>query len=152
MKFLNEQDSGNNIMKALQATCESDGAGFTVTLAAEKPAQLSRQACDLTHARGSRWQRQLGTLQRKHRLPLVLVKRNRSRCLGLGACQFLNMLDSPGHHQVNSETVLPHRAITELAVLDAANAFAGLVILLVHPTFVFHVDLFDRLLVLIDFE
>src|SRR6266545_6683491 len=139
-------------MKALQATCESDGAGFTVTLAAEKPAQLSRQACDLTHARGSRWQRQLETLQRKHRLPFVLVKCNRTRRLGLGACQFLNMLDSPSHHQVNSETVLPHRAIPELAVFNTANALESLVILLDPPTFVVPVDLFGCLLVVIDFE
>src|SRR3970282_1611876 len=102
MNFLNEQDTGDNIMKALQATCESDRAGFTVTLAAEKPAQLSRQACDLAHARWSRGQRLVGTLQRKHRLPLVLVKCNRTRRLWLGARQFFNMLDSPGHHQVNS--------------------------------------------------
>src|SRR5712691_7373498 len=152
MKFLNEQDSGDNIMKTLQATCEGDGAGLTVTLAAEKTSQLSRQACDLPHARWSRWQRQLGMLQGKHRLPLVLIKRNRTRRLGLGARQFFNMLDSPSHHQINSETVLPNRAIAELAVLNAANALESLVILLDPPTFVVPVDLFDCLLVIINFE
>src|SRR5437899_1940141 len=128
MKFLNKQDSGDNIMKALQATCESDRAGLTVTLAAEKTSQLSGQACDLAHARWSRGQGLLGTLQGKHRLPLVLVEGDSTRRLWLGAREFLNMLDSPGHHQINGETVLPHRAIAELAVLDAANPLESSVV------------------------
>src|SRR3970282_701970 len=152
MNFLNEQDTGDNIMKALQATCESDGAGFTVTLAAEKTSELSRQACNLAHARWSRGQRLVGTLQGNTPLPLALVKLNRTRRLWLGAREFLNMLDSPTDHQVNSETVLPHRAIPELAVLNAANALESLVILLDPPTFVVPVDLFGCLLVVIDFE
>src|SRR3990172_5529257 len=152
MNFLNQQDTGDDIMKALQATCESDRAGLTVALAAEKTSELSRQACNLAHARWSRGQRLVGTLQGKHRLPLALVKRNRTRRLWLGARQFLNMLDSPSDHQVNSETVLPHRAIAELAVLNAANALESLVILLDAPTFAVPVDLFDGLLVVINFE
>ena len=98
MEILDKQDSGDNIMKALQATCESDGAGFTVTLAAEKTSQLSRQACDLAHARWSRGQRLVGTLQGKHSLPLVKFKSDRARRQGLGARELLDVLDSPGHH------------------------------------------------------
>src|SRR4030067_3511319 len=103
MNFLNEQDTGDNIMKALQATCESDGAGFTVTLAAEKTSQLSRQACDLAHARWSRGQRLVGTLQDKHRLPLALVKRKRARGVWLGGRQFLHMPDSTRDHRATHE-------------------------------------------------
>src|SRR3989304_8478753 len=98
MNFLNEQDPGDNTKKALQATCESDGAGFTVTLAAEKTSQLSRQACDLAHARWSRGQRLVGTLQGKHRLPLALVKRNRTRRLWLGGRGVLHTLAFPPPH------------------------------------------------------
>ena len=121
------------------------GAGLTVTLAAEKTSQLSGQACDLAHAGWSRRQRLIGTLEGKHRLPLVLFKGNRYKAPAAGcARKFLDMLDSPRHHQINGEAVLPNRAIAELAVLNTANALERLVILLDAPAFVVPVDLFQR--------
>ena len=94
----------------------------------------------------------IGALEGKQCLPLVLFKGNATRSQWRVAREFLNMLDSPGHHQVNGEAVLPHRAICELTVLNTANTFDRAVILFDAPTSFVPVDLFERLLEVVDLD
>jgi hypothetical protein len=52
MKLLRDQESGCDIVKALQPTRQGRGAGLTVALATEEASKFSRQARDLTHVGG----------------------------------------------------------------------------------------------------
>src|SRR6266542_3414889 len=146
MKLLANQEAGSDVVEALQAPSDRCGARLTVALSAEKTSQLSGQVRDLTHARWTRRQRPIGTFEGKQRLPLVLLKGNATRRLRFMARKLLDVLDPPRHHQINSEAVLPNRAVSELTALNTADALYRLVILLDAPAFLVPVDLFQRLL------
>src|SRR5882724_6634675 len=150
MKLFANQEADGDVVQALQAASDRYGAGLAIAVAAEEPAKLSSEARDLMHAGCSGRQRLIRALKGKQRLPLVLLKSNGTRRLGCGARKLLDVLDSPCHHQVNGEAVLPNRAIAELAVLDAANALDRPVILFDAPASFVPVDLLQRLLQIID--
>src|SRR3990170_51911 len=146
MKLLENQECAGNVMEALQAAPQRCGAGLAIALAAEKPAKLSSHSRHLMHAGCSRRQRLIGALEGKQRLPLVLLKGNRTRRLRCLARKFLDVLDPPRHHQINGEAVLPNRAVSELTALNTADALDRPVILLDAPALLVPVDLLQRLL------
>src|SRR6266567_918312 len=146
MKLLANQEAGSDVVEALQAPSDRCGARLTVALSAEKTSQLSGQVRDLTHARWTRRQRPIGTFEGKQRLPLVLLKGNATRRLRFMARKLLDVLDSPRHHQINGEAVLPNRAVSELTVLNTATALDRPVILLNSPALLIPIDLLQRLL------
>src|SRR5438132_6852201 len=146
MKLFAEQETEREIVEALQASSDRCGAGLAIALAAEKTSQLSSHPRHLMHAGCSRRQRLIGVLEGKQRLPLVLLKGNGTRCLRSLARKLLDVLDSPRHHQVNGETVLPNRAVSELTALNTADALDRPMILLDAPAPLVPVDLLQSLL------
>src|SRR6266496_5168946 len=146
MKLLENQECARDVVKALQTAPEGCGAGLAVALAAEEASKLSGQARDLTHTGWSRRQRLIRSLEGKQRLPFVLLKGNGTRRLRFLARKLLNVLDSPRHHQINGEAVLPNRAVSELTVLNTATALDRPVILLNSPALLIPIDLLQRLL------
>src|ERR671918_342687 len=150
MTLIKDQESSGDVLQALQAASERHGAGLTIAFAAKETSKFSSHPRHLMRARWSQRQWLIGTLESQQRLPLVLLKGNGTRRVGCGAREFLDMLNSPGHDQVNGEAVLPHRAICELTVLDTTNALNRPVILFDAPASFVPVDLFQRLLQIID--
>src|SRR3990172_9144986 len=152
MKLIENKKSSGDVMKALQTTAKRCRAGLSVALATEEASEFSGQARDLTQAGWSRRQRLIGSLVGEQRLPLVLLKGNGTRRLWCFAGQLLDVLDAPRHHQINGQALLPNRAVTELTVFNAATALEGSVILLDAPALLVPVDLFQRLLEIVDLQ
>src|SRR3970282_851142 len=116
MKLFANQEAGSDVVEALQASSDRCGARLAIALAAEKTSKLSIEPRHLMHAGCSRRQRLIGALEGKQRLPLVLLKGNRTRRLRCLARKFLDVLDPPRPHQINGEEVLPNRAASAFRV------------------------------------
>src|SRR3989304_7872624 len=89
MKLFANQEAGSDVVEALQASSDRCGARLAIALAAEKTSKLSSEPRHLMHAGCSRRQRLIGALEGKQRLPLVLLKGNRTRRLRCLARKFL---------------------------------------------------------------
>src|SRR5919106_4331417 len=149
MNLFSKRESDHDVVETLQATAESCRAGIVV-FAAEKASQFSGPPRHLVHAGWHRRQRLMGIFQNKQGLPLRFVKRDATRRLWTLTRKLLDVLDSPGHHQVNGEAVLPDGAIAELTAFNAANALDGSVILLDAPALFIPVDFLERFFEVID--
>src|SRR5215203_3995613 len=147
-----EQEGSGDVLQTLQASSESLRSRLAVALASEKATKLSSQASNFAQIGWNRRERLIGTLKRQQGLPLVLFKGNATRSQRLGAGQLLEVLDSPSDHQVNSEAILPHCAIAELAILNTTDTFERAMILLNAPTLVIPVNFFKCLLVVVYFK
>ena len=94
----------------------------------------------------------MGTLEGQQRLPFVFFKSNATGRLWAGAREFLDVLDSPGHHQIDGQAIFPNCAISELTVLNAATTLERAMILLDAPALVVPIDLIESLLEAVDLE
>src|SRR5918996_4739984 len=151
MKLFSKRESDQDIVKMLQTATQGCRAGIFV-FAAEKASQFTGPTRHLMHAGCNRRQRLSGVSQNKQSLPLTLVKRDGTRRLWTLTRKLLDVLDSPRHHQINGEAVLPHGAIAELTSFNAADTLDGSVVLLDTPALFIPVDFLQCLFQVIDFN
>src|SRR6266545_4224226 len=130
LMLFEDQESSGDVLEALQAASEGCRAGLAVALAAKKTSELSGEACDFAQVEWRGGQQLMGTFKGQQRLPLVLFKSNATRLQWTSAREFLDVFDSPGHHQVNRQAIFPNCAIAELTVLDPTDTFERAMILL----------------------
>src|SRR6266508_4053176 len=146
LMLFEDQESSGDVLEALQAASEGCRAGLAVALAAKKTSELSGEACDFAQVEWRGGQKLMGTFKGQQRLPLVLFKSNATRLQWTSAREFLDVFDSPGHHQVNRQAIFPNCAIAELTVLDPTDTFERAMILLNAPALVVPVDFFNGLI------
>ncbi len=146
LMLFEDQESSGDVLEALQAASEGCRAGLAVALAAKKTSELSGEACDFAQVEWRGGQQLMGTFKGQQRLPLVLFKSNATRLQWTSAREFLDVFDSPGHHQVNRQAIFPNCAIAELTVLDPTDTFERAMILLNAPALVVPVDFFNGLI------
>src|SRR6266511_4056292 len=103
LMLFEDQESSGDVLEALQAASEGCRAGLAVALAAKKTSELSGEACDFAQVEWRGGQQLMGTFKGQQRLPLVLFKSNATRLQWTSAREFLDVFDSPSHHQVNGQ-------------------------------------------------